>query len=73
MNCSRQQTIGADLYLTGINPGDNSLHKARPCPLCARMILQAGIRNVYMRTGEGADAYIVIPAARLEWLQQIQE
>lgn len=36
LNCSRQQTIGADLYLAGVNPKDNLVHKAKPCPLCAR-------------------------------------
>lgn len=70
LNCSRQQTIGADLYLSGVNPSDNSVHKAKPCPLCARAIIQAGIRNVYLRTGDGADNYMVIPAAELNWLQR---
>ena len=73
LNCSRQQTIGADLYLTGINPGDNSVHRAKPCPLCARMIIQAGIRNVYLRVGEGADNYEIIPAKELEWVQQADQ
>ncbi|MFR8535590.1 MAG: deoxycytidylate deaminase [Lacrimispora saccharolytica] len=67
LNCSRQQTIGADLYLTGINPTDNSIHCAKPCPICARSIIQAGIRNVIMRTGDGPDLYRVVPAESLEW------
>lgn len=70
LNCSRQQTIGADLYLTGINPCDNSIHKAKPCPLCARVIIQSGIKNIYLRVGEGADNYIVVPAKELNWLQE---
>lgn len=70
LNCSRQQTIGADLYLSGVNPSDNSVHKAKPCPLCARAIIQAGIQNVYLRTGDGADNYVVIPAVELNWLQR---
>ncbi len=72
LNCSRQQTIGADLYLTGINPDDNSIHKAKPCPLCARTIIQAGIKNVILRVGEGADNYIVVPATELEWVQKAE-
>lgn len=67
MNCSREQTIGADLYLTSINPADAFIHRAKPCPLCARMIIQAGIRNVYLRQGDGMDNYIVLPAEELEW------
>lgn len=69
LNCSRLQTIGADLYLSGVNPVDNSIHKAKPSPLCARMIIQAGIENVYMRVGDGADNYVVVPAKELEWVQ----
>ena len=55
LNCSRQQTLGADLYLVGINPRDNSIHKAKPCPLCARTIIQAGIRNVYALVKQATD------------------
>lgn len=73
LNCSRQQTIGADLYLTGINPSDNSIHKAKPCPLCARSIIQAGIRNVILRIGEGADNYVIVPAVNLEWYQKTDD
>ncbi len=67
LNCSREQTLGADLYLAGVNPMGLSVHKAKPCPLCARMIIQAGIRKVYLRRGEGADNYEEIPAEKLEW------
>lgn len=67
LNCSRSQTIGADLYLAGVNPEDNTIHKANPCPLCARTIIQAGIRNVIMRTGDGPESYIIVPAKELKW------
>lgn len=67
LNCSREQTIGADLYLAGVNPKDSSVHRAKPCPLCARLIIQAGIKNVILRTGENAGDYSVIPAIDLEW------
>ena len=67
LNCSRQQTMGADLYLSSVNPQDGSVHHAKPCPLCARLIIQAGIRNVILRKGEGTENYQVIPAKELEW------
>lgn len=70
LNCSRQQTIGADLYLVGINPDDNTVHKAKPCPLCARLIIQSGIRNVVLRTGDAPEEFIVVPAQKLEWVQE---
>lgn len=68
LNCAREQTINADLYLSGVNPNNNSVHKAKPCPLCARMIIQAGIRNVYLRTGPNAGDYTVVPAKELNWV-----
>ena len=71
LNCSRLQTMGADLYLVGINPTDNSIHKAKPCPLCARSIIQAGIKNVYMRVGESEGEYLVLSATELEWVQTV--
>lgn len=70
LNCSREQTLGADLYLAGINPQDGSVHRAKPCPLCARMIIQAGIKNVILRVDEGEDRYEVIDARELEWYKE---
>ena len=68
LNCSREQTIGADLYLTGVNPDDNSIHEAKPCPLCARMIIQAGIKNVDLRIGSKENEYKVVAAKDLKWV-----
>lgn len=73
LNCSREQTIGADLYLAGVNPGNHSVHRAKPCPLCARQIIQAGINNVVLRIGEGEDNYEVIPAKNLEWYTKAED
>ncbi|KIR01921.1 dCMP deaminase [Lachnospiraceae bacterium TWA4] len=67
LNCSREQTIGADLYLAGVNPKDNSVHKAKPCPMCARLIIQAGIKRVILRVGEGKDEYEILEASKLVW------
>lgn len=70
LNCSREQTLGADLYLAGVNP-DNTVHKAKPCPVCARNIIQAGIKNVILRVGDGENDYIIVPASELEWCQSL--
>lgn len=51
----------------------NSIHKAKPCPTCARTIIQAGIYNAYLRVGEGAVDYVVVPARELEWVQSVDE
>lgn len=67
LNCSREQTMGADLYLAGVNPEDNSVHQAKPCPVCARLIVQAGIRRVIMRVGNKADEYVIVSPVDLKW------
>jgi dCMP deaminase len=67
LNCPKEQMIGADLYLAGVNPKDNTIHKAKPCPVCVRLIIQAGIENVFMRIGEKEDEYVMISAKKLVW------
>lgn len=67
LNCSREQTMGADLYLAGVDPGSSRVHRANPCPICARLMIQAGIRNVIVRTGEEPEAYSIVPAGQLKW------
>lgn len=37
---------------------------------CAGNIIQAGINNVILRTGEGENKYIIVPASELEWYQK---
>ena len=69
LNSSREQTRGADLYLTGVNPGDNTIHSSNPCPVCSRLIIQAGIRNVIMRVGEREEEFVIISAEKLVWHQ----
>lgn len=71
LNCQRAQMIGADLYLAGVNPDDNKVHRAKPCPVCARMIIQAGLANVIMRVGENAGEFVVIPANELVWHNEV--
>lgn len=69
INCSREQTIGADLYLVGINPSDGTIHEAKPCPICARTIIQAGIKNVICRINDKPDGYTITPADDLLWVK----
>lgn len=69
INCSREQTIGADLYLVGLNPINRSIYEAKPCPICARTIIQAGIRNVICRVNDEPDGYTVTPANDLLWVK----
>lgn len=47
IHASRTEMIGATLYLTGLNASDGTVVEgARPCKLCTRLIINAGIKTV---------------------------
>ena len=50
ISASRRDMIGSTLYLVGKNYTDDSyVEKARPCALCKRMIINSGIKDIYVR------------------------
>ena len=50
ISARRKDMLGATLYLVGINYDDYSyVENARPCALCKRMIINAGIKQVIVR------------------------
>lgn len=62
ISAERSKMIDADLYLVGINYKDGSyVPKARPCSLCKRMIINAGLKRVIVR--DTKDEYTIIPVA----------
>lgn len=59
ISARRRDMIGATLYLVGINHNDGSyVEGARPCALCKRMIINAGIKQVIVR--DNKDKYTII-------------
>ena len=50
---SRQEMLGADLYLAGfdLKPGEAVECVARPCEICLRLIKNAGINRVINKNG----------------------
>lgn len=54
IHASRQDMLGSTLYLACINPQTGEpVGGTRPCKLCTRMIINAGIAKVIVREGEG--------------------
>ena len=54
ISAARNQCIGATLYLAGRNAKTGEiLADTTPCDMCRRFIINAGIRQVVCRTGEG--------------------
>jgi len=49
--------LGGTLYLYGENVRDDSIAEARPCKMCKRMIINAGIKEVVVKTPKGKKMY----------------
>ena len=50
ISAAREKMIGASLFLVGKNYSDGAyVEKSNPCALCKRMIINAGIKDVYIR------------------------
>lgn len=49
LSASRKEMLGSTLYLYGMENG--KIINAKPCPICARMIKNAGIENVINNEG----------------------
>ena len=59
ISADRKSMIGSTLYLVGKNYGENTyVENARPCALCKRMIINAGIEKVVVRNNK--QEYVVI-------------
>ena len=63
---SREQMIGATLYMVCVSPKDGSvLPGTSSCMMCKRYVINAGIETVVVR--DTADAYRVIPVS--DWIE----
>lgn len=50
ISAERSKMIGATLFLVGKSYNDGAyVEKSNPCALCKRMIINAGIKDVYIR------------------------
>ncbi len=50
ISASRKDMIDATMYLVGKNYTDGSyVEKSNPCALCKRMIINAGLKDIYIR------------------------
>ena len=66
INASREQMLGATLYMACIDPKDDSLvDGTSSCMMCKRMIINAGIERVVIR--DTATDYRVIDVA--DWIE----
>lgn len=66
LSASRNETIGADIYLVCKNAVDNTyISDAEPCSLCKKLIINSGIKNVYIRNN--SNEYTLISVEK--WIE----
>lgn len=71
IHAARREMVGGHLFLAGVNTKDGSLvQNAEPCKLCKRMIINAGIVNVFVLAQPGE--YRQFDVAR-DWAAQERE
>ncbi len=70
IHASRLETIGASMYLVGFSVKDGKfVENAEPCKLCKRMIINAGIIDVFVQRGNGNIARLIIA----DWVANEEE
>ncbi len=61
ISAERSKMIGSTLYLVGKSYKDGSyVEKSNPCALCKRMIINAGIKDIYIRDSKDEYRHILV-------------
>ncbi len=71
ISASRRQCIGATLFLAGKDAKTGEIYQdSTPCAMCRRLIINAGISRVVIRTGE--KTYTAVDVER-DWVEKDDE
>ncbi len=61
ISASRASMLGSTLFLVGKNHNDGTyVEKSNPCALCKRMIINAGIKDIYIRDNENEYRHVEV-------------
>ena len=61
ISAERNKMIDSSLYLVGKDYKDGSyIEKSNPCALCKRMIINAGIKDIYIRDNKDEFRHILV-------------
>ena len=67
ISAQRRDMVGATIYLVGRDARSGELlHDATSCPMCRRMIINAGIKRVVVRNS--CQEFTVVPVQ--DWIDQ---
>ena len=70
ISASRERMLNSSLYLSGIDLKDNNnyVKNANPCSMCKRMIINAGIEQVFIRDDKDHFRRITVQ----EWIDNVE-
>lgn len=61
ISAERSKMLDSSLFMVGKNYSDNTyVEKASPCSLCKRMIINAGIKDIYIRDNKDEYRHILV-------------
>ena len=67
LSASRNEMIGSSLFLVGIRRDTNEYEEgSSPCQMCRKLIINAGIENVYARINKNEFVQFVVN----DWIEQ---
>ena len=67
LSASRNEMIGSSLFLVGIRRDSNEYEEgSSPCQMCRKLIINAGIENVYARINKNEFVQFVVN----DWIEQ---
>ena len=67
LSASRNEMIGSSLFLVGIRRDTNEYEEgSSPCQMCRKLIINAGIENVYARINKNEYVQFVVN----DWIEQ---
>ena len=70
IHASRRQLMNGTLYLVGISKDSGEyVQNAEPCKMCKRMIINAGIENVFIKRGKND----IIEMKVFDWIKNEKE
>ena len=59
LHAGRERAVGSVLYIAGRDARTGEITTAQPCIMCARVIMNAGVKEVVIRTPDGLVRYDV--------------
>lgn len=73
ISAARRDMIGSTLYLAGYDVEKRQyIYDARPCLMCERLIINAGVKKIIVRSHDGVDGFQTILSSDLGYANELR-